>query len=111
MAGAPLHERLAAMVDSFAGRLAGSDGLSGAGAVVGATEPRFLSRLRELMPRSVLLLPGVGAQGGEPEALGPAFSAGPASGLVTASRSIAGAPDPGAAAEELRARVWSVAGA
>lgn len=108
--GAPLHERIAALISGMADRLAGSDGLSGAGAVVGATEPRFLGRLRELMPRSILLLPGVGAQGGEVEALGPAWTR-PAAALVTASRSVAGAPDPAAAAEALRAAVWSVASA
>jgi orotidine-5'-phosphate decarboxylase len=108
--GAPVHERIAAMVNEFAPRLRGESGLSGAGAVVGATEPRFLARLRELMPGSIFLLPGVGAQGGEPAALGPAFAAGPASALVTASRSVAGAADPGAAAEELRALVWAAGG-
>ncbi len=46
------------------------------------------------MPRSIFLLPGVGAQGGDPAALGPAFAAGPASALITASRSVAGADDP-----------------
>ena len=107
----PLHERIARMVDGFAPRLAGSSGLSGAGAVVGATEPRFIVRLRELMPSSIFLLPGVGAQGGDPEALGPAFAPGPASALVTASRSIVAAPDPAAAAEALRASVWSASGA
>lgn len=106
----PVHERLARLVDGFAGRLAGESGLSGAGAVVGATEPGFIERLRELMPRSVFLLPGVGAQGGDPASLGPAFGAGPASALVTASRSVAGAPDPAAAAESLRETVWSAAG-
>ena len=105
----PLHEGIARVVDGLADRLAGSGGLSGAGAVVGATEPRFLARLRELMPRAIFLLPGVGAQGGAVEALGPAFAA-PAAALVTASRSVAGAPDPGAAAESLRESVWSVAG-
>ena len=38
-------------------------GLSGMGAVVGATEPAHIARLRELMPRSIFLIPGVGAQG------------------------------------------------
>ena len=108
--GTPVHERIAAIVDGFAPRLQGAGGLSGAGAVVGATEPRFLARLRELMPSSIFLLPGVGAQGGEPAALGPAFAAGPASALVTASRSVAAATDPGAAAEQLRAVVWAAAG-
>ncbi len=108
--GEPLHERLAEVVAGFADRLAGAGGLSGAGAVVGATEPRFIARLRELMPRAVFLLPGVGAQGGEPAALGPAFAPGPASALVTASRSVCGADDPAGAAEELRELVWSASG-
>ena len=110
--GRPLHERIAALVDAAAGPLAGAEGgLSGSGAVVGATEPRFIARLRELMPRSIFLLPGVGAQGGDPAALGPAFAAGPASALITASRSVAGADDPAAAAEQLRELVWTLSGA
>jgi orotidine-5'-phosphate decarboxylase len=103
---AALHERIAELVDDFAERLAGAGGLSGMGAVVGATEPDRISRLRELMPRSVFLIPGVGAQGGRPELLGPAFAPGPASALVAASRGIAADPDPAAAAERLRATVW-----
>jgi orotidine-5'-phosphate decarboxylase len=103
---APLHERLAQLVDGLAERLGGAGGLSGMGAVVGATEPEHIARLRELMPRSVFLIPGVGAQGGRPELLGPAFSPGPASALVAVSRGIAADPDPAAAAERLRATVW-----
>jgi orotidine-5'-phosphate decarboxylase len=92
--------------------------LADVGAVVGATAPEHLHRARELMPRSVLLLPGVGAQGGRIEDLGPAFVPGPAAGLVTASRSIAhahetaGSEPAEAAANEarrLRAAAWSVA--
>ncbi len=107
--GSPLHERIARSVDALADRLAGSGGFSGAGAVVGATEPRFLTSLRELMPRAIFLLPGVGAQGGSAEGLASAFG-GPGSALVTASRSVASAPDPAEAAENLRAEVWAVAG-
>ena len=109
--GAPLRERLAGLVAERAPRLAGKSGLSGMGAVVGATAPEHLERLRELMPDSVFLLPGVGAQGGRPEDLGPALAQGrPASILVAAARSIAGADDPSAAAEELRAALWNVSG-
>ena len=43
------------------------------------------------MPRAIFLLPGVGAQGGSVEDLGPAFAPHPAAGLVTASRSIVNA--------------------
>jgi orotidine-5'-phosphate decarboxylase len=105
---APLYERLALMVAERADRLQGESGLSGMGAVAGATEPSHLHRLRELMPRSILLLPGVGAQGGRAGDLDPAFGDHPASVLVSASRSIANAADPGAAAAELRAQVWSL---
>jgi orotidine-5'-phosphate decarboxylase len=69
------------------------------------------------MPRAPFLLPGVGAQGARVEQLGAAFSSHPASALITASRSIAGAHrarggDPAAAAaaeaESLRAAAWSL---
>ena len=106
---APLHERLARLVDELGDRLPGEGGLSGMGAVVGATEPERIERLRELMPRAIFLIPGVGAQGGRPELLGAAFAAGPASALVPVSRGIAAAEDPAVAAEDLRARVWAVA--
>jgi orotidine-5'-phosphate decarboxylase len=106
--GAPLHERIARLVAERAERLRGERGLSGMGAVVGATEPRYLERLRELMPEAILLVPGVGAQGGRASDLGPAFGDHPASVLVAASRSIASAEDPEAAAEALRAEAWSV---
>jgi len=107
----PLHELLAGIVAERAPRLAGGSGLSGMGAVVGATAPEHLGRMRGLMPDSVFLIPGVGAQGGRPEDLGPAIAPGrPASILVAAARSIAGADDPGAAAEELRASLWELGG-
>jgi orotidine-5'-phosphate decarboxylase len=111
----PLHERLARMVDALGAAHTGDSGLSLVGAVTGATHPERLARLRELMPRAVFLLPGVGAQGGRVEELGAAFEPHPAAGLVTASRSIVNAHaerggDPAsaaaAAAEELRAAAW-----
>jgi orotidine-5'-phosphate decarboxylase len=106
----PLHERIAVFVAERAHRLAGQSGLSGVGAVVGATEAGFLGRLRELMPRAVFLLPGVGPQGGRVAELGPAFTEQRASGLVAASRAIAAAEDPAAAAEALRAETWELSG-
>ncbi len=104
----PLHESLATLVDGLAGRLRGESGLSGMGAVVGATAPEHIARLRSLMPHSIFLIPGVGAQGGRPELLGAAFTVGPASALIPVSRGIAAAADPAAAAESLRAAVWDV---
>jgi orotidine-5'-phosphate decarboxylase len=113
----PLHERLARLADGIGAGHMGECGLSLVGAVTGATKPSLLERLRELMPRAVFLLPGVGAQGGRVEDLAPAFAPHPAAGLVTASRSIVNAHverggDAGeaaaAAAEELRAAAWDL---
>lgn len=113
--GRPLHERLAQIADVFGADQLGDCGLSLVGAVCGATRPERLSRLRSLMPHAIFLLPGVGAQGGSVDALGPAFAPHPAAGLVAASRSIVNAHvdrggDPAsaaaAAAEELRALAW-----
>jgi orotidine-5'-phosphate decarboxylase len=103
----PLHERLAALVAAER-RLDGASGMSAMGAVVGATAPERLARLRELMPRSILLLPGVGAQGASAAELAPALGDHPASILVPVSRGISAAPDPGAAAESLRGQLWSL---
>lgn len=116
-AGRPLHERLALLTAEIGEAHVGDCGLSLVGAVCGATRPERLERLRELMPRTIFLLPGVGAQGGSADALGPAFAPHPAAGLVAASRSIVNAHlelggDPAsaaaAAAEELRALAWNV---
>jgi orotidine-5'-phosphate decarboxylase len=116
-AGGPLWERLAQLVSELGSEGAGRSGLSDVGAVVGATEPRHLARARELMPRAVFLLPGIGAQGGRVEDVGPAFAAGRAGALVTASRGIAAAHertggDPAVAAraeaERLRAAAWGL---
>ena len=110
----PLHERLARLVAELGADRVGDGGLSAIGAVAGATRSDHLARLRELMPHAIFLLPGVGAQGGRVEELGPAFAPGPAAALVSASRSIVDAHrerggDPAsaaaAAAEELRAAV------
>ena len=111
----PLRRRLARVVAELGEPHTGDCGLSFVGAVVGATRPDLVAELRDLMPRAILLLPGVGAQGGRVEDLAPAFAPHPAAGLVTASRSIVDAHierggDPraaaAAAAEELRAAAW-----
>jgi orotidine-5'-phosphate decarboxylase len=115
--GGRVWERSAQLVDGL-GEVAPASGLSEVGAVVGATAPEHLARARELMPRSVFLLPGIGAQGGRVEDLAPAFAPGRAAGLVTSSRSIVFAHerdggDPGGAAraqaERLRDAAWALA--
>jgi orotidine-5'-phosphate decarboxylase len=115
-------ERIAEIVARLGEDAPGETGLGDVGAVVGATAPAHLARARELMPRAVFLLPGVGAQGGRVEDLAPAFAPGRAGGLITASRSIvnaylagensAGTAEPAAAAraeaERLREQAWAL---
>jgi len=115
--GGAVWERVATIVDELGRPGVGEAGLSDVGAVVGATDPSHLARARELMGTATFLLPGVGAQGGRVEDLLPAFAPGRAGGLITASRSIAGAhkatgAQPAAAAraevERLRAAAWAL---
>lgn len=111
--GGTLWERVARTVDRL-----GADGeLSDVGAVVGATAPEHVARMRELMPRTIFLLPGIGAQGGSVEELAPAFAPGRAAGLISASRSIVfafeehgGSPADAARAqaESLREAAWAL---
>jgi orotidine-5'-phosphate decarboxylase len=106
--GTPVSELLARMTAGLGADGVGAAGLSDVGAVLGATAPERLSRMRELMPHAVFLLPGVGAQGGRVEDLAAAFAPGPAGGLVSASRGIvyaherAGGDPAQAAADEAR---------
>jgi orotidine-5'-phosphate decarboxylase len=101
------HEEVARLVAGWGAPSVDSSGLSCLGAVVGATVPGRMAALRELMPHQPLLIPGVGAQGGRPEDLGPAFGGRAAGALVSASRSIIFAESPRRAAEELRTALWS----
>lgn len=68
------------------------------GLVVGATVPEELGAVRSLVPQSPLLIPGVGAQGGSPQAVIDAAGGEPGLTLVNASRSIYYAGESAAAA-------------
>ena len=76
------------------------------GLVVGATYPEALSRVRALVPQAWILLPGVGAQGGDLEAALAAGLREDGLGLVVnSSRGIIYADDPRQAARDLRQRI------
>ncbi|MGI8926767.1 MAG: orotidine-5'-phosphate decarboxylase [Tepidiformaceae bacterium] len=77
--GRPLYEQVA---------LAATEWSPNVGLVVGATAPAELARVRELVPRTSLLVPGVGAQGGSPQDVIAAAGAEPGLIVVNASRSI-----------------------
>jgi orotidine-5'-phosphate decarboxylase len=117
--GRPLWHHVAALVAEWGEDLVGEVGLSSVGAVVGATHPRAVAEARRLMPQAIMLLPGVGAQGGEVTNLVRAFQSGPASALVTASRSIDYAfretggdyrEAAGAEAARLKREIWAASG-
>lgn len=63
-----VSDRVADLIGSFA-NAPGGDGLSAIGAVVGATVPQEGRRLRQFLPRSIILAPGLGAQGGDVAAI------------------------------------------
>ncbi|HET9241922.1 MAG TPA: orotidine-5'-phosphate decarboxylase [Gaiella sp.] len=86
--GRPVWRHVAGLVDGWGEELVGARGLSSVGAVVGATVPRIVGDARRAMPRAIILLPGVGAQGATPADVARAFTSGPASALVNASRSV-----------------------
>jgi len=117
--GRRLWQHVAGLVREWGEELVGERGLSTVGAVVGATYPREVAEIRRLLPQSVLLLPGIGAQGARPADVERAFTSGPASALVSASRSIIYAyrsaggdwrAAAGAEAGRLAGEVWAVSG-
>jgi len=62
--GKLIREHVAEMVHLLGQKHRGSSGLTDVGAVVGATYPAEARKLRELMPETIFLIPGYGAQGG-----------------------------------------------
>jgi len=117
--GRPMWHHVAELVDEWGADVAGEVGLSSVGAVIGATHPRAVAEARRLMPRSILLLPGVGVQGASIADLTRAFQSGPASAIVPVSRSLiyafrdAGSDyreAAGAEAARLKREIWTASG-
>lgn len=93
----PLCDVVARAVTRWGDALPKIHGYGPVGAVVGATWPTELARLRRLLPHAWLLLPGVGAQGGKVEDLAAAFDARGLGALVNQSRGVMQCFAPGAA--------------
>ena len=88
VAGRPLYEHLAALVEDWGAASRGGCGYSAVGAVVGATYPEQARRLRVLMPHTIFLVPGYGAQGATAADVVGCFDARGYGAIVNASRSI-----------------------
>jgi orotidine-5'-phosphate decarboxylase len=91
--GRKVWERVAELVGAWGAEVIGEGDFSAVGAVVGATFPEEIARARRLLPKAPFLIPGIGAQGGSPDDVAPAFTGDPASALVAASRSVIYATD------------------
>jgi len=98
--GKPLYVRVAEWATTLAPKI---------GLVVGATYPEAIEAVREAAPEAWLLIPGVGAQGGNVKAaLEAGLSGADAKVVVNVSRSIIYADDPRKAAEEFRTLVNAI---
>lgn len=83
----PLYEVVGEKVAEWAADHMGET-YSYIGAVVGATYPEMAKILRKMMPKSYILVPGYGAQGGKGKDLKPFFNADGLGAIVNSSRGI-----------------------
>lgn len=85
--GRPLYELVGEKVAAW-GETHMGDGYSNIGAVVGATYPEMGKALRKIMPKTFILVPGYGAQGGQGKDLVHFFNADGLGAIVNSSRGI-----------------------
>ena len=88
--GRPLYELVGEKVAEWGADCMG-DSYSYVGAVVGATYPEMGKVLRDIMPKSFILVPGYGAQGGKGADLVHFFNKDGLGAIVNSSRGIIGA--------------------
>lgn len=86
--GEPVYVHVGRMVDKLGAGDVGRRGYSLVGAVVGATQAASARRLRSLMPKTVFLVPGYGAQGGGAADCAPCFNPDGLGAVVNSSRGI-----------------------
>jgi orotidine-5'-phosphate decarboxylase len=86
-----LFEIMGQYVESWGSDDLGSCGYSFLGAVVGATHPADAKRLRGLMPSTIFLVPGYGAQGGTSEGVKNCLNDDGFGALINSSRGITAA--------------------
>ena len=83
-----LYEIIADLIKPASDKSIGEFGYSGIGAVVGATYPEAASSLRQQLPNSLFLVPGVGAQGGGSEGIKACFNSDGLGAVISSSRAI-----------------------
>ena len=86
--GRPLYEHVAQAVGAWNQEHLAECGFGDVGAVVGATHPAELQRLRQLLPAVWFLVPGFGVQGGTATDVAPAFRSDGLGAIINSSRGI-----------------------
>lgn len=96
--GEEIYVKVAKLVNQWGESTVNELGYSSVGAVVGATYPEQSKKLRAIMPKTVFLVPGYGAQGGTAQDIAHLFDKDGMGAVVNSSRGImcayqkAGAP-------------------
>lgn len=85
--GRPLYELVGKKIAEW-GEMHMGDAYSYVGCVVGATYPEMGKVLRKIMPKTFILVPGYGAQGGKAEDLVPYFNEDGLGAIINSSRGI-----------------------
>jgi len=86
--GKKIYEVVADLVNKWNQDTIGNSGYGSVGAVVGATYPEEAVILRKLMPKSIFLVPGYGAQGGGAKDTIPCFNRDGYGAVINSSREI-----------------------
>ena len=86
--GRTVYEAMGEMCEKWGSTCMGEYGYSGVGAVVGATWPEQLAKLRLTLPHTFFLVPGYGAQGGDASSVAGAFDRCGMGAVVNSSRAI-----------------------
>ncbi len=86
--GEPVYIHVARLVERWGADSIGEHGFSSVGAVVGATCPEEAARVRKVLPNSIFLVPGYGAQGAGVEDIRPCFRSDGLGAVVNSSRGV-----------------------
>lgn len=86
--GRTVYGQMGAMCEDWGVSSIGRYGYSAVGAVVGATYPEQITKMRQNCPHTFFLIPGYGAQGGTAADLKNAFDKNGIGGIVNSSRAI-----------------------
>lgn len=86
--GHEIYVKMAELINKWGSNNIGDNNYSNVGAVVGATYPEEAQKLRELLPHTLFLMPGYGAQGAKAEILVNGFDKYGRGAIVNSSRGI-----------------------